>query len=93
MVDDQIGYSMHLINRGIGVRLANSTASNVLGVRLANSTASNVAHACGWRAMHAVRLGHWNQSSLWLRLEPGRKLRFPSACFYVKRNYGEGNIR
>jgi hypothetical protein len=36
----------------------------------------------GWRAMHAVSLGHENASS-WLGLEPGRKLApFPSACIY-----------
>jgi hypothetical protein len=31
---------------------------------------------CGWRAMHAVSLGHW-RASLWLGLEPGRKLQLP----------------
>ena len=31
---------------------------------------------CGWRAIHAVSLGHEN-ASLWLGLEPGRKLLLP----------------
>src|SRR5260370_26766180 len=27
---------------------------------------------CGWRAKHAVSLGHWILSPLWLRFEPVR---------------------
>jgi hypothetical protein len=42
----------------------------------------------GWRAMHAVSLGHLDSRPLWLGLEPGRKVRsFPSARFYAKQKF------
>jgi hypothetical protein len=40
MVDDQVRYPVHLIKRGIGIRLANSTTSNVAQSSIAAASAS-----------------------------------------------------
>src|SRR5271169_2614741 len=41
-------------------------------------TAYDFGRESSWRAMHAVSLGHWISTPMWLGLEPGRKTKPPS---------------
>src|SRR5258708_37327066 len=39
---------------------------------------------CGWRAMHAISLGHLDSRPSWLGLEPGRKQPLPLGSLFCK---------